>query len=256
MSYMNSLDSLQLKAVDTSVFILAAGRGERMRPLTDSLPKPLLKVGDQSLLEHHLTRLQKMGFQHIIINIAHLGEKIQHQIGNGANYGLCIEYSDERDTGALETAGGIGKALNRIRSDYFLCLNADIWTDFNFLQLLTARTQAGTIVLVNNPPHNNSGDFAVSNCKHKTQPLLAERPSPRAEQSTYTFSGIGLYAKTLFTNLPAGKQRLAPLLFQATDSQQLDALIHQGTWLDIGTPQRLTQLNAGYSAINNEKTNS
>lgn len=239
---MSQVELLDLAAKDTSVFILAAGRGERMRPLTDSTPKPLLQVGPYSLLEHHLLRLQQLGFQHIVINIDHLGEQIIDQIGDGSRFKLDIQYSDERSSGALETAGGIQKALPLISSDYFIALNADIWTDFNFHQLLNCRAQSATLVLVANPQHNINGDFKLQT---DSRYALAKRKTNINENTNenYTFSGIGLYHKTLFKDLTPGKSKLAPLLFQATDNNQVDGLLHSGQWNDIGTPERLKELN-------------
>lgn len=221
-----------LQAHNTSVFILAAGRGERMRPLTDHTPKPLLKVGDHSLIEHHLYRLAKFGFKHVLINHAHLGQQIVDTLGDGGRYNLEIEYSDESKSGALETAGGIIHALDKIRSNEFIVVNGDIWTDFDFSSLLSPLITKARLVLVDNPEHHSEGDFHLNDhivSYNKQKPCL-------------TFSGIALYNKTLFHKLEQGKQALAPLLINAMKQQQIEGIHHQGEWLDIGTPERLSEL--------------
>jgi len=224
----------------TSVFILAAGRGERMRPLTDTTPKPLLEVDGKSLIVYHLERLSKLGFKDIVINIDHLGQQIIDKLGSGKELGLNIQYSDERKTGALETAGGIQKALGLIKHPNFLCLNADVWTDFNFLDLIKLPTPS--ITLVENPEHNLNGDFTF-NSKNS----LAKKIGNSTVEKTFTFSGIGYYQTKDFLNLPSGKTKLAPVLFEWADESKLAAIIHEGEWLDIGTPQRLENLNQSIS---------
>jgi len=221
-------------ANETSVIILAAGHGTRMKPLTNNTPKPLLKIGACSLIEHHINNLAASGFKHIVINTAYLGHKIQNQLGNGERYGVKITYSDESDTGALETAGGIKKSLSLIKSDVFLVINADIYTDFNFASLLeTNLTKQGCIVLVPNPQHNPSGDFGVN------QEGMLDMKST----STMTFSGISLYRKEMFKLIPEGKLALGPILKQLANKGKLDILPYSGNWTDVGTPERLAQLN-------------
>jgi MurNAc alpha-1-phosphate uridylyltransferase len=230
----------------TSIFILAAGRGERMRPLTDHTPKPLLKVSNKSLIEYHLDKASKQGFKDVVINVAHLSHQIIDQIGNGERFGLDIKYSDESRVGALETAGGIIQALDLIKHQQFICLNADIWTDFDYASLLKDRNKLtkkanilAKIVLVKNPPHNLSGDFSFNN---KTQ--LVERINNKEKTiDNFTFSGIGLYKKDSFSTLPKQKQALAPILRNWADHKQLHGIIHTGEWQDIGTPKRLKQIN-------------
>ena len=227
-------NSRPYSAAEVSVIILAAGHGTRMKPLTDDTPKPLLKVGNHSLIEHHLIKLKSSGFQNIIINTAYLGHKIQAHLGNGKDYGLKISYSDESETGALETAGGIKKSLNLINSEVFLVINADVYTDFNFSSLLELNTpKQGRLVLVPNPPHNRSGDFGV-NCD-----LALDMTS----STTMTFSGISLYRKDMFDLIPEGKLALGPILKTLANQNQLDALIYDGNWTDVGTPERLAKLN-------------
>jgi len=229
---------------DTTVVILSAGHGTRMLPLTKDTPKPLLKVGDLSLIEHHLTRLKDCGFEHIVINIAYLGEKIREQLGNGSRYGLCIHYSDEADTGALETAGGLKAALPLINSDPFVVINADIWTDYHFTHLLSpALKHDARLVMIDNPEHNPTGDFGVESDTENDLSLLN-----LSEKNRFTFSGIGLYKKALFENIKAGKQALGPLLKQRISKQNVQATVYNGEWKDIGTPERLEQIRRLYQA--------
>jgi len=236
------------KPSHTSVILLAAGHGTRMRPLTDSTPKPLLKVNGKALIEHHIDKLGTLGFEHIVINTAYLGHQIQQQLGDGSAYGVRIDYSDESNTGALETAGGIKKSLNLIQSDPFIAVNADIYTDFNFSLLLEAElTTQGGVVLVPNPEHNQSGDFGIrddnrinhpGNCRFNKQ-LEFDADSI----TTMTFSGIALYQKQMFDDLPEGKLALGPILKQMIADKQLTPLGYYGDWTDVGTPKRLQQLN-------------
>ena len=222
-----------MNALNTPVFILAAGRGERMRPLTDHTPKPLLKVGEHCLIEHHLHKLAEQGFKQILINHAHLGQQIIDTIGDGRRYHLNINYSDESASGALETAGGIINALNKINNEHFIVINGDIWTDFDFSSLLKPMKKQARLVLVNNPDHHPKGDFFLHN-----NGLV----SHDKQQTCLTFSGIALYKKTLFESLPEGKQPLAPLLIKAMQNQQVEGIHYQGEWIDIGTPERLEEL--------------
>ena len=233
---------MNYSAPDIDVVLLAAGQGKRMRPLTENTPKPLLKVGQYSLVEHHLFRLAKQGFKNIVINLDYLGHKIQQQLGNGNNYDLNIHYSDESVTGALETAGGLKKALPLINSDPFLVVNADIWTDYPFNRfLMPLKNSAARLLMVNNPEHNASGDFSFQ----KDNSLLTKAASTSLK--TYTYSGIGLYKKSVFTNLPEGKLALGPVLYQLISTQQLEGELYQGQWSDIGTPERLAKINQQYS---------
>jgi len=236
-----------LQAANTSVMILAAGHGKRMLPLTASTPKPLLKVGGMSLIEHHLQRLSDMGFRHVVINIAYLGQMIVDALGDGGRYQLEIDYSDETRSGALETAGGICQALPLLRSDSFLVINADIFTDFPFPALLDPPLlDAARVVIVPNPEHNPSGDFGISpEGKLQTQ---------QADQN-YTFSGIAHYQKSFFrthadNRLGQSPLPLAPLLADGAVAQKIEARLYQGVWHDIGTPARLNALNAQLSAKN------
>ena len=222
--------------------ILAAGRGERMRPLTDHTPKPLLPVGGKPLLVWHIERLRAVGFSHIVINHAHLGQQIEDALGNGAALGVSIEYS--REVSALETAGGIATALPLIESDVFPVVNGDIYCEYDFSRLAEpmARLAAGHdqahLVLVNNPPHHPNGDFVLDGGRMKDAdtPLT---PHP----ARLTFSGIGVYHRALFARTPAGeKAPLAPLLRQAIDVGRVSGEHYTGRWEDVGTPARLNAL--------------
>ena len=207
--------------------ILAAGRGERMRPLTDTCPKPLLTVDDKPLIVYHLEALRNAGLDSIVINVSWLGERIQNALGDGSEYGLRIEYSDEPE--ALETAGGIIHALDKLH-DQFIVVNGDVFTDFDFGSLKGVKTEAH-LVLVENPQHNPQGDFAIEDG------YLSNLTSNR-----YTFSGIGCYQKSFFEGYEDGKRSLAPMLRQAADEQHVSAELYSGMWNDIGTPERLQQL--------------
>lgn len=212
--------------------ILAAGLGERMRPLTDVTPKPLLKVGGIPLIVWHIERLAHDDFTEIIINIAHLGHQIPEVLGDGSAWGVKISYSDEQEEGALESAGGIVKALPLLGDEPFLVLNGDIWTDYDFQA--NRKLPEGILahlILVPNPEHNPEGDFALNG-----QRVVDSRQ--------YTFSGIGYYSPKLFEGLPYGKNSLAPLLRAAMKEGRVTGELYEGEWLDIGTPERLELLNA------------
>ncbi|MBS0312485.1 MAG: nucleotidyltransferase family protein [Proteobacteria bacterium] len=222
--------------------ILAAGRGERMRPLTDRTPKPLLSVGGKALIVWHIERLRAAGFTHIVINHAHLGQQIEDALGNGAAFGVSIEYS--REVSALETAGGIATALPLIESEVFPVVNGDIYCEFDFSRLAEplARLAAGHdqahLVLVDNPPHHPRGDFVLDGSRlHDADSPLTPHPL------RLTFSGIGVYHCALFAHTVAGeKAPLAPLLRLAIDAGRASGEHYSGRWVDVGTPARLTAL--------------
>ncbi|MBU0501247.1 MAG: nucleotidyltransferase family protein [Gammaproteobacteria bacterium] len=210
--------------------ILAAGRGDRMRPLTDHCPKPLLKAGGKPLIVHHIERLAAAGIRELVINHAHLGDQIEAWLGGGAQWGVSISYSPERE--ALETGGGIFKALPLLGSAPFLVLNGDIWTDFDFSRLIHLEPKGlAYLVLVDNPEHNPKGDFALGQ----------GRVSSEGEERL-TFSGIGVYRPALFANCEVGPFPLAPLLRNAMERGLVGGEHFRGDWLDIGTPQRLLEL--------------
>jgi MurNAc alpha-1-phosphate uridylyltransferase len=213
--------------------ILAAGRGERMQPLTDTTPKPLLKAGKKRLIEYTIDALVQAGLRDIVINHAHLGEQFPATLGDGKRYGARIQYSDEHQ-GRLETAGGIINALPLLGDTPFLVVNGDIWTDYPFAQLANktlTETQRCHLVLVTNPQHNPNGDFSLSSG------LLSDTGSEK-----YTYSGVGLYHPALFANLPAQSMPLKPILMKAIELKQAYGEIYQGQWSDIGTVARLSAL--------------
>ncbi len=192
--------------------ILAAGRGERMRPLTDDLPKPLLCVGGKSLLEWHLGALARAGFREVVINHAYLGAKIPAALGNGARFGLQIRYSAEGDI-PLETAGGIFNALPLLGSEPFLVVNGDVWTDFDFARLPPLDTDAlASLILVPNPPQHPKGDFAVQSNSLGSLDIIADPVRLAAPDcaTRYTYSGIGIYRPTFFEGCMPGRFPLLP----------------------------------------------
>lgn len=209
--------------------ILAAGRGERMRPLTDTTPKPLLKVGGKCLIEYHIEHLVAAGFTEIVINHAYLGEQIERTLDDGQRYGAQLHYSPEWV--ALETGGGIFNALPLLGNAPFLVVNGDIWCDYPFAQLRRALTGLAYLILVNNPTHNLQGDFCL--IKHH----VSQDGTPRL-----TFSGIGVYHPDLFKNCTQGSFSIVPLLIKAMQAGQVNGEHYQGQWLDIGTPERWQRL--------------
>lgn len=216
--------------------ILAAGRGERMRPLTDHTPKPLLPAGGKPIIEHTVTQLVAAGFTDLVINHAHLGRQIEDYLGDGKRLGATIRYSAEGEVG-LETAGGIVNALPLLDTETFLVVNGDIATDFPFAELRNRRIDLAHLVLVNNPEHNPAGDFSLDSSGHVVN----------GGAETFTFSGIGVYRRDLFSDTPAGKSKLAPLLRQAIAGQRVSGQKYTGFWMDIGTPQRLEELDFYYT---------
>ncbi|MGZ8153178.1 MAG: N-acetylmuramate alpha-1-phosphate uridylyltransferase MurU [Methylovulum sp.] len=216
--------------------ILAAGRGERMRPLTDHTPKPLLSVAGKPIIERTIEQLVSAGFNDIVINHAHLGQQIENWLGNGQQFGATIHYSPEGEHG-LETAGGIINALPLLGNEVFLVVNGDIATDFPFAELKSQTVDLAHLVLVNNPEHHPTGDFGLDN---------AGKVIDDSTQK-FTFSGIGLYHSELFRKIPVGKSKLAPLLRQAMTKQQVSGQKYAGFWMDIGTPERLQELECYYT---------
>jgi len=212
--------------------ILAAGRGERMRPLTDTLPKPLLVVNSKPLIVHHLEKLSKLGFKEVIINIAHLGYKITQALGNGSQWNLRIRYSNESKEGALESAGGIVKALPLLGDETFLVVNGDVYSDYDFDVNFDLGDDLAHLILVPNPKHNEDGDFGL-----KDGYLLNN------DKIKYTFSGIGYYSPKLFKDLNYGKSALAPILRKAIKMDKISGELFKNMWYDIGTPKRLKDIN-------------
>jgi MurNAc alpha-1-phosphate uridylyltransferase len=211
--------------------ILAAGRGNRMRPLTDHTPKPLLAAGGKPLIQHQIERLAAAGFRELVINHAHLGQQIEAVLGDGARLGVSIHYSAEGEGQALETGGGIFKALPLLGPDPFLVVNGDVWSDLSLDTLTLAEGDMAHLVLVENPSHHQGGDFALVGGRVRTQ------GEPRL-----TFGGIGLYHPELFASCQGGAFPLAPLLRAAMGQDRVGGQIHRGHWYDIGTPERLDEL--------------
>ncbi|TKB50915.1 N-acetylmuramate alpha-1-phosphate uridylyltransferase MurU [Ferrimonas aestuarii] len=210
--------------------ILAAGRGERMRPLTDHTPKPLLPLLGKPLIEYHLEKLAAAGVTEVCINTAWLGEQFPQSLGDGSRWGVAIHYQHEQE--ALETGGGIFKALPWLGEAPFLVLNGDLYCDIDFGDLpQLADEELAHLWVVNNPEHNPNGDFAFEQNR-----LVSEG------REYATFSGIGLYRPALFAGCQHGRFPLAPLLRQAIADDRVSATWHQGIWCDVGTPQRLQQL--------------
>ena len=210
--------------------ILAAGRGERMRPLTDHTPKPLLPVGGKPLIVWHLERLAKAGFKEVMLNHAHLGKQIEQALGDVSTWGLIIQYSPE--TTALETAGGIANALPLLGAAPFLVVNGDVFTEIDFGALQLLSPNLAHLVMVDNPPQHPDGDFFVDSGKVTDQ-----------ENHKLTFSGVGIYHPALFADVERGEAaKLAPLLRSAMAKGLVTGEHYQGVWHDIGTPERLTIL--------------
>lgn len=218
--------------------ILAAGRGQRMRPLTDELPKPLLRAGRHSLIEYHLFKLAQVGVREVVVNHAWLGDKIEKYLGDGSRYGIKIHYSPEPE-GGLETAGGIIRALPLLGTEPFWVINGDIYTDLDF-HALPQQLASGIdahLLLVDNPPHHPHGDFTIHNG------LLADS---QTNEKSYTFSGVGLYRPQFFAKYAAGAELflpLRPLLNEALQQQRISASVFSQRWVDVGTPERLAELN-------------
>lgn len=217
--------------------ILAAGRGERMRPLTDTCPKPLLPVGGKPLIAWHLERLAAAGIRDVVINHAHLGHLIEQALGDGASWGLSIRYSVE-PPGALETAGGIAQALPLFGEEPFLVINGDVFCEWSPVSVALAADDLAHLILVPNPSHHPEGDFTLDGARVGAG-MTARLPSlPR-----FTFSGIGIYRPELFTGITAGTvAKLAPLLREAMTQDRVSGELYSGSWVDVGTPQRLAEL--------------
>lgn len=226
--------------------ILAAGRGERMRPLTDHTPKPLLAVGGEPLIVRVIRALARAGVGEIVVNVSHLAERIEQALGSGGDYGVAIRYS--REAVALETAGGIALALPLLGTEPFIVVNADICTDFDFARLESAMSRGGGrllahLVLVDNPAHHPRGDFALEG------ETVRDSGAPRL-----TFAGIGAYDPGLFRTLTPGTPgQLAPLLRTAMAQGAVTGEHYRGMWADVGTPERLSQVDAALRAARKEE---
>ncbi len=213
--------------------LLAAGRGERLRPITDTLPKPLVAIAGKPLIVYHLEALVRAEVRDVVINLSWLGEKIRATLGDGSRYGVRITYSEEGPV-PLETGGGIHRALPLLGSDPFLVVNSDVWTDVDFGRLLALEEGAeARLLLAPNPPHHARGDFGVEG------DLVVERAADR-----FTYTGIGVYRPELFAGCAPGRFPLLPLLQRAIAARRLRGEVYRGEWLDIGSPERLAWLDA------------
>ena len=219
--------------------ILAAGLGNRMRPLTDHTPKPLLCAGGKPLIEYHLENLQRAGIHEVVINLAYLGEKIRTHLGDGQQFDLAIKYSTEPEP--LETGGAILHAMDLLGTEPFLLINGDVWCDLEFAHFIQQpfnENQLGHLLLVPNPPFHPQGDFALADCGQ-----LLDDPD-KIHPQRFTFGGISLLKPELIAGYPGKRQKfpLVEVLRRAINHQQLTGQAHLGHWSDVGTPERLQDL--------------
>jgi N-acetyl-alpha-D-muramate 1-phosphate uridylyltransferase len=214
--------------------VMAAGRGERLRPLTDTLPKPLAPVAGKPLIVYHLEALATAGIRDVVINLSWLGDRIKAALGDGHDYGVRIHYSEEGPV-PLETAGGIFNALPLLGPEPFLVVNGDVWTDIDFGRLALDDAADALIVLVPNPAHNSRGDFALDG------DAVIERDNA---QQSYTYSGVGVYRTEFFSGCSAGRFPLLPLLKRAIAARRLRGQLHRGEWCDVGSIERLRELDS------------
>ena len=232
------------KDVKVKAMILAAGLGSRMRPLTDHCPKPLLPIAGKPLIVHHIENLVALGINEIVINHAYLGLMIEQSLGDGRQFGCRISYSAESEP--LETGGGIFNALPLLaagldkesKNTPFLLVNGDVWVDWDKIVLPADIQGLCYLWLVNNPEHNPDGDFALM-----PSGLIVDKKEHNGQQvAAYTFSGISLLTPALFDDSSAGTFPLAPLLRAAMANQQVRGELYEGDWIDVGTPERLQQV--------------
>ena len=222
--------------------ILAAGFGERMRPLTDHTPKPLLRVADVPLIDYHIRALAAAGFTELVINVSHLAQQIVEHCGDGSRWGLSIAYSREHEP--LETAGGIHRALPLLGEQPFLVINADVWIDYSFDELMDYRFkswESAHLVMVDNPPQHPLGDFCLGD-----DGVVQYRP---VDGQGYTYSGVGVFSADFFAAMSLGKLPLRPLLDDAIGSGCLSAEYYPGDWQDVGTPERLAALDVRVRSV-------
>lgn len=213
--------------------LLAAGRGERLRPITDTIPKSLVEVRGQCLIERHLASIKSAGVDTVVINLGWLGEKIVERIGSGSSYGLDVVYSPEGDN-ILDTGGGIHRALPMLGSEPFLVINADVFTDMPMFVDTLGCDDVGHLVLVPTPAHKSEGDFD-----------LIETRARNGTDPQFTFSGVAVYRPEFFADCRPGKFSIVPMLRDAADAGSLRGSIHSGVWEDVGTADRLAGLNRG-----------
>jgi len=224
------LESLSMKL--THALIFAAGRGERMLPLTTDTPKPLLSVGGKPLIVWHLEKIARLGISHVVINTSYLAEQFPKMLGDGSRWGVAIHYCYEGSE-PLETGGGMLNALPFLSETPFLCVNGDIWTEMDFCNLCIDTESLAHLIMVDNPPHNSRGDFVLREGK------LWDEPSPRL-----TFSGMGIYRPALLSPCSPAKFSLAPLLRAAMREGKVSGQHYRGAWHDVGTPERLIALDS------------
>ena len=210
--------------------ILAAGRGERLRPLTDRLPKPLVEICGKPLIEHHIERLASAGFRDIVINQGHLGDVLRETVGDGGRWNVTIHWSDEQPE-ALETGGGIFQALAKLGTAPFLAVNGDIWTMYPLAQLRAVKCDWAHLVLIPNPKHHPTGDFSLDGARVRNEGA-----------QKFTFSGIAIYHPRLFTGCVPGKFSVVPLLRAAIDDHVVTGELFRGPWGDAGTLERLQEI--------------
>jgi N-acetyl-alpha-D-muramate 1-phosphate uridylyltransferase len=210
--------------------LLAAGRGERLRPLTDSLPKPLVRVGGRPLIAWHLARLSQAGVREVVVNLSWLGEQLRAALGDGREFGVRINWSEEGPV-PLETGGGILKALPLLAPGPFLVVSSDIWTDIDFASIRIPEESRAHLVLIGNPPHHPRGDFGLEDGR------VVER-----EVDRLTYANVGVYRAELFDGFAPGRFPLLSVLKPAITAQQVSGEIHRGAWCDVGTRERLADL--------------
>ena len=217
--------------------LLAAGRGERLRPITDSTPKPLVPVGGRPLIAWHLTALARAGIREVVINTSWLAQALHAALGDGEDYGVSITWSDEGPV-PLETGGGIFRAVPRLSPGPFLVVNADIWTDIDFATLALEADALAHLVLVPNPPHNLRGDFGLDG------DFVVSRDTDR-----FTYSGVGIFRPEFFAGCTAERFPLLPLLNRAIAARGVRGELHRGAWSDVGTAERLADIEARLAAL-------
>ena len=217
--------------------VLAAGRGERMRPITDTVPKPLVRVGGRPLIAWHLAALARAGVREVVINLSWLGEQLRTALGAGADFGLRITYSEEGPV-PLETGGGIFRALPLLGPEPFLVLSGDIWTDIDLGSVQLEPEAQAHLVLIPNPPHHPRGDFGLEGN------VVVQRDSERL-----TYANVGIYRPEFFAGCAAGRFPLLEPLNRAIAARLVRGEVHRGAWSDVGTPDRLAQLEARLSAV-------
>ena len=217
--------------------VLAAGRGERMRPITDTVPKPLVRVGGRPLIAWHLAALARAGVREVVINLSWLGEQLRTALGAGADFGLRITYSEEGPV-PLETGGGIFRALPLLGPEPFLVLSGDIWTDIDLGSVQLEPEAQAHLVLIPNPPHHPRGDFGLEGN------VVVQRDSERL-----TYANVGIYRPEFFAGCAAGRFPLLEPLNRAIAARLVRGEVHRGAWSDVGTPERLAQLEARLSAV-------